>query len=134
MKRLNSNAAAVNLQMSTSHELAVFADEECNDAGHVIWGAEAVECSLLLELCQPLLVPAVLVALCLDDARVDGVDADVERTKLFSGGKGDAAQGELAGAVRDEVGEAAKTGDGGSDDDGAATRGGLHGCSSVLDA
>lgn len=120
--------------MSTSHELAVFADKECHDAGHVVWAAEPVERSLLLQLCQLLLAPAVLVSLCLDDACVDGVNADIERAELFSGSKGDTAESKLAGTVRDEVGEPAETGDGGSDYDGAATRGGLHGCSSVLDA
>jgi hypothetical protein len=120
--------------VAARHELAVFADEEGDDAGDVVGAAEAVEGSLFLELGQLLLAPAVLVAGGLDDAGVDGVDADVEGPEFFGGGEGNATEGELAGAVRDEVGEAAQTGNGGADDDGAAADGGLHGRSSVLDA
>lgn len=131
---LYSNASTVNLQVASRHEFAVLANQKRNDTSNVVWTAEAIQGRLFFQLGELLFTPAILPASCLNNARVDGVDTDTERTELFGGGKRNTPQSKLGRAVGDKVGETAKTGDGGADNDGAGARGGLHGCGSIFDA
>jgi len=50
IRRLNSNTAAVNLQMSPGHELTILAHQKGNDASDIVRAAEALQGSFLLEL------------------------------------------------------------------------------------
>jgi hypothetical protein len=133
-QHLDSNTAAINLQMPPSHEPAVLAHQERDHTRNIAWVAEPLQRSLLLQFRQLLFAPAVLVAGCLDYARVDGVDADAVLAEFLSSSQSDSAKSELGGAVGDEAGEAAQAGDGGADYYGAAVVGGLHGCCGVFDA
>lgn len=120
--------------MPARHELAVLADQESHHTGHIVGTAKPIQGRLLLQFSQLLLAPPIFIARRLNNARVDSINADTEGTEFLSGGESDTAESEFGGAVGNEVGEAAETGDGGADDDGAAAGCGLHGCCCVFDA